>query len=352
MKQLFTLLLALLELLRGFGFKTIGGKQDILVETEPSTSYTIDLSQTRAPNVLSVTVDDAVEPYIRNMLDVHVLHTDVVGLFGCPVEVTADELENAVLTFEYDPENMKNVPAKNLIGLYYNEEEYNYEEILGELDESACTVTFDITREGSYMLVDAFEWLSVWGVDASEYSHPLEYVYEGRTYPEYYPGFSAIIPDGTMLNRVWGDLENKDSETGLIHKMFFDSSRESAIEIDSEVIHGNNAWDQALKDCEYMKSSPVIDDMLGYTYLGELVNEKDRMICELEGNFNGEKSYTVIGYFYVGTRQCVSVTASVSASSDETAKENVRAFMRSLKFWDAGKRDDVVIGDDEYFGDE
>lgn len=349
MKRLFAILLAL-GLLRGCAYEPVGGIMDIPIndEREPSTSYTIDLSKTRAPYVLSVTVENANDPYIRNMLDVHVLHTGVVGLFGCPVEVTADELESAVLTFEYDPDNMKSVPANNLIGLYYNEEENNYEEMLGELDESSHTVTFEITREGSYMLVDAFEWLSVWGIDASEYSHPLEYVYEGGTYPEYYPGFSAVIPDGTMLSRVWGDLENKDSETGLIHKMFFDSSRESAIEIDSGVIRGDNAWDYALKDYEYMKSGPVINDI---SYIGELVNEKDRIIYELERNLNGEKSYTVAGYYYVGTRQYVSVTASVSASSDETAKESARAFMRSLKFWDAGKRDDVVIGDDEYFGD-
>lgn len=349
MKRLFMLLLAMLGLLRGCAYDTFG-VPNIPVERE-QTSYTIDLSKTRSPNVLSVTVENANDPYIRNMLDVHVLHTGVVGLFGCPVEVTADELGSAVLTFEYDPDNMKSVPAKNLIGLYYNEEESNYEEMLGELDENAHTVTFDITRGGSYMLVDAFEWLSAWGADASEYSHPLEYVYGGGTYPEYYPGFSAVIPEGTMLNRVWGDLENKDSETGLIHKMFFDSSKESAIEIRSGVVRGDNAWDYALKDHEYMKGSPVIDDMLSYTYLGELVAENDRIIFELESDLNGEKSYTVEGYYYVGTRQYVSVAASVPASSDETEKESVRAFMRSLKFWDAGKRDDVPIADDEYFGD-
>ena len=135
MKRLLAILLAS-GLLRGCEYEPVGGIMDIPInnEREPSTSYTIDLSRTRAPNVLSVTVDNAVEPNIINMLDVHVLHTDVVGLFGCPVEVTADELENAVLTFEYDPDNMKSIPANNLIGLYYNEEEYNYEEMLGELD--------------------------------------------------------------------------------------------------------------------------------------------------------------------------------------------------------------------------
>lgn len=168
-------ILMVLGLLRGCSYAPVGGIMDIpVVERVPSTSYTLDLSRTRAPNVLSVTVENAVEPYLYNMLDVHVLHTDVVGLFGCPVEVTGEDIENATLTFRYDPDNMKKVPAKNLIGLYYNEDEYNYEEMLGTLDETACTVTFEISREGSYMLVDAYEWFLAWGADIPQYAHPFE----------------------------------------------------------------------------------------------------------------------------------------------------------------------------------
>ena len=352
MKRLLAILMAL-GLLRGCSYTPTG---EIFVRPEENvsetrTEYTLDLSDTRAPNVLSVKAENAANPEIMNLLDVNVLHTGVVGLFGCPVQVSADKLENAKLTFTFDPKNMKSVPAKNLIGLYYNDNTNNYEEITGTLDETAHTVAFDISREGDYMLADAYEWLSAWGADASEYSHPLEYVYEGGTYPAYYPGFSAVIPDGTMLNRVWGDLEDKDSETDLIHKMFFDSTKESDIEISAGVIRGDNAWEYALKDYEYMKSSPIIDDMLSYTYLGKLENEKDRIIFELESSLNGQKSYMASGYYYVGTRQYVSVIASVPVSSDETAKESVREFMRSLKFWDAGKRDDAIT-DDEYFGDQ
>jgi len=158
---------------------------DNFFESLPSNSYTIDLSKTRAPNVLSVTVENAVDPYIRNMLDIHVLHTGVAGLFGCPVEVTGDGIEGATLTFKYDPDNMRCVPAENLIGLYYNEEDNNYEEMLGVLDKENCTVSFTIDREGSYMLTDKYEWFLAWGYEIPEAAHPIVPQPEGGNFIGY-----------------------------------------------------------------------------------------------------------------------------------------------------------------------
>ncbi|MCM1164531.1 MAG: hypothetical protein NC299_12510 [Lachnospiraceae bacterium] len=166
MKRIIAILMVL-GLLRGCSYAPpVGGMTDNFVEAAPSTSYTIDLSGTRSPYVLSVTVEDAVDPHIYNMLDVHVLHTGVVGRFGCPVEVTG-AAEGSRLIFRYDGDKLYSIRPENLIVLYYDDDEDNYIELMPKLDGSSCTVSLDIgeTRDGTYMLVDSYAWLTAWGAE-------------------------------------------------------------------------------------------------------------------------------------------------------------------------------------------
>lgn len=340
MKRLFTLLLALLGFLRGCAYDSFGGVPSIPVEREPSTSYTIDLSKTRAPNVLSVTVDNAVEPYLYNMLDVHVLHTDVSGLFGCPVEVTADELESAVLTFEYDPDNMKGVPAKNLIGLYYNEEEYNYEEMLGELDESANTLTFEISREGSYMLVDAYEWFLAWGADLPQYAHPLELHFDGGEYPSYYPALTAVVPTDTTLSfsadlefTIYDEGENELYPEGLFSKDYFQSKNGSGLQVNAETIRGENAWAYALESVDRIKSNPEIDGTHFWETLDELVNERERIILLFQSStIKAETRRYVTVYYYVSESEYVCMNVSIPASESELHEQEMLDFAMNIEF--------------------
>lgn len=340
MKRLLAILLAS-GLLRGCEYEPVGGIMDIPInnEREPSTSYTIDLSRTRAPNVLSVTVDNAVEPYINNMLDVHVLHTDVVGLFGCPVEVTADELENAVLTFEYDPDNMKSIPANNLIGLYYNEEEYNYEEMLGELDETTCTVTFDITREGSYMLVDAYEWFLAWGADLPQYAHPLEFNFEGGEYPSYYPAFTAVVPLGTKLSfssdlehTLYAEGDYALHPEGLVAKDFFRSKDGSGLDIVARTVRGEKAWAYALGTVNYVKSNPEINEAPLWETLDELVHEPKRIILLQSSSVSGKPRRTVTVYYDVSGNEFVCMEVSIPAAESELRGQEMLDFAMNIEF--------------------
>lgn len=329
MKRLFAILLAL-GLLRGCAYEPVGGIMDIPInEREPSTSYTIDLSNTGSPNVLSVTVENAVEPYLYNMLEVHVLHTGVVGRFGCPVEVTAEKLENAVLTFEYDPHNMKYVPAENLIGLYYNEEENNYEEIMGTLDETAHTVTFNISREGCYMLVDAYEWYLAWGADITELAHPLKYFFEGGHYPSYYPSFGAVIPEGTTLS-FSSDLERTNEENGLITKDYFRSKDGSRLDIAASVIRGEDAWADALAGANYIRSNPVIDGSLLWRSMEAFIVEPKRIIL-IQHTLLGQPNTSAACFFYVSDKEYVSMTVTISEGDDELKNELVD-FVTSMGF--------------------
>lgn len=134
---------------------------------------TLDLRRSDEPNVLEVTVSGE-NVTITDMLNIHILHTDVVGRFGSPVEVEGAE-ENSVITFRVDRRNMKNVPMQNLIVLHYNEEDAWYDELPSKVDETACTVSAQTDGDGCYLLADLYEWYNVWGFPVPEGSeHELE----------------------------------------------------------------------------------------------------------------------------------------------------------------------------------
>lgn len=332
MKRLFAVLLVL-GLLRGCVYEQpVGGIMDIPVnERELSTSYTIDLSKTRSPYVLSVTVENASDPYIRNMLDVHVLHTGVVGLFGCPVEVEG-ATENSRLIFRYDPENMKQVPARNLIGLYYNEEEYNYEELEPTLDEVNNTVTFDIDRDGAYMLVDLYEWFRAWGVDLPDYAHQIDLKYEGGKYPSYYPSFYAHLPSGLTLS-FSSDLEHKIDDTGLIAKDFFRSTDDSIMSVDAVTVRGEKAWDHALESAERIKVNSGNADELILDSFNEIFRSSDRIVLFRDSSADSGQLCAAIIYERVSDREYVCVQVSVPKANEDEYKGEMLHFVQIISFW-------------------
>ncbi|MDE7362518.1 MAG: hypothetical protein K2N38_11350 [Oscillospiraceae bacterium] len=333
MRRLFVILM-ILGLLRGCSYEPVGGIFDIpVVEPEHSTSYTIDLSMTRSPQVLSVTVENADDPYISNMLDVHMLHTGVVGLFGCPVEVEG-VTENSRLIFRYDPENMKQVPARNLIGLYYNEEN-SYEELEPTLNEANHTVTFDIDGDGAYMLVDLYEWYRAWGVDLPEYAHQIDLKYEGGKYPSYYPSFYAHLPTGLTLS-FSSDLERKIDGTGLIAKDFFRSTDNSVISVNAVTVRGENAWNHALESAENLKVGDGIADVLIPGSFNEIFRSSDRIVLLMESAADDEASCIAVIYDYVSDKEYVCVEASVSRANEDEYKGEMLHFVQVISFWKSG----------------
>jgi len=145
------------------------------------------------------------DTYISDVYNINILHSGVVGLFGCPVEINSDEFEEAVIVFEYNPDDMNNVPAKNLIMLHYNEEQGCYDEVSSKLSEEKHTVSAKINEPGAYMLTDAYEWYRTWGDEASEFAHDV--MYTDRDF-----NFSMIIPKEIQIQHVSAMLE--DDEEG------------------------------------------------------------------------------------------------------------------------------------------
>ncbi|MDE6030738.1 MAG: hypothetical protein K2G32_03870, partial [Oscillospiraceae bacterium] len=127
---------------------------------------TLYLRNSEEPNILDVTVSGE-NVTIRDMLNVHVLHTGVVGRFGSPVEVSGTE-EGSVITFRVDKRNMKNVPFQNLIVLRYNEEDAWYDELPSKVDEAQSIVSAKADGDGCYLLADLYEWYNVWGFPIPE----------------------------------------------------------------------------------------------------------------------------------------------------------------------------------------
>lgn len=181
-------------------------------KTEPTTENQkitrgINLSDAEVKQVKKVGINGIFEKdtSVLDLYNINVLHTGVVGLFGCPIEINSSEFEEAVIVFEYNPDDMKNVPAENLIMLHYNEEDCFYDTIESKLNEEAHTVTAKIFEPGAYMLADAYEWYSAWGEDVSKYAHDITY-----TDSEY--DFSITIPSEIQL--IYGSNPLMDDEEG------------------------------------------------------------------------------------------------------------------------------------------
>ncbi len=147
------------------------------------------IDNSEKPEVTQVEISGKYEGELRgtvsidDVYNVNILHSGVVGLVGAPFEISYDEtMEDTRLTFYYNKDELRGVPEKNLLFLKYNESECYYEEIFDfELDTENSAISIPITESGVYMLVDAYEWLKVWGWSESELS---QYAYNST--PEKY----------------------------------------------------------------------------------------------------------------------------------------------------------------------
>lgn len=111
---------------------------------------------------------------ISDIYGMNVMHSGIVGLVGVPVEVCFENVDNAELTFTYDEDSLRGIPETNLIMLHYDERAYYYKTVRKtEVDTENNTVTAPIKKEGVYLLVDAYQWFSCWGMDVSEYEYDI-----------------------------------------------------------------------------------------------------------------------------------------------------------------------------------
>ena len=193
-------------------------------EQENFTEY--NLSGEEDSRVLSVQLRGSGANRGRITPSNNVMHKDVVGRFGTVVDVQSSDLTDASLVFVYDPQHMDNIPPDNLIVLHYDEEEAFYITLDSTLDETAHTVTANITEGGAYMLADSYQWYGAWGVDVSEYAHDT--VYQNDEFQ-----FEITIPEEILSHEVSSYLA--DDEDGKC-KTLLECDKNDTIQIGIEYL--------------------------------------------------------------------------------------------------------------------
>ncbi|MBQ8960221.1 MAG: hypothetical protein IJ071_03265 [Ruminococcus sp.] len=191
-----------------------------------------------------------------------------VGQFGASVEIGGELLEESILRFEYDPDNMGDVPAENLSLLFYNEEESRYDTIKRiRLDEGKHTISAKITEPGIYFLFDT-----------GEKPHTTVYVDD-----EYY--FRIAIPEEIELRYVSSPLE--DDEEGKF-KVLLECEKNDQIQVGIEYLERpgySSAAEMVDAICEILNSNETLysrdsvtgaDGSTGYCFVADFSEGDDK----------------------------------------------------------------------------
>lgn len=110
---------------------------------------------------------------IEDLLNVNVTHSQVPGRIGSPIQITYSHVEDGVLTFVYDPDELRGISEENIIMLRYNGLTYDtMEDAVLDTDEN--TVSLTLEKWGVYLLVDSIQWNNRDGVATGDYDSNWE----------------------------------------------------------------------------------------------------------------------------------------------------------------------------------
>lgn len=103
----------------------------------------------------------------------HVVVSGTIGIVGSPFLVEGtDKLSDAVLTFEYNPDELRGVPEKNLRMLHFPEELDSFDLRLEDKpDIEKHSISSAVNEDGYYLLVDVYEYGSAMGLNVSEFAY-------------------------------------------------------------------------------------------------------------------------------------------------------------------------------------
>ena len=100
---------------------------------------------------------------VESIMNKDILCSDVVGLIGEPFEIkTTSKFDKATLTYVIDKSKLGDTEFDNLLFLWYDEENDNFDELDTILDEENSTVSVETTHFSKYMIVDGKEWYRAW----------------------------------------------------------------------------------------------------------------------------------------------------------------------------------------------
>ncbi len=105
------------------------------------------------------------------VVDIKNMQSDIAGDFGISVEIEYDDIENPVISFNYDKKQLYGLPEENLIILHDDNSQNGYSEIKSFLDTDNCTISAEIEDSGIYVLADIYQWYDYIGKDNSDYEY-------------------------------------------------------------------------------------------------------------------------------------------------------------------------------------
>ncbi len=115
---------------------------------------------------------------LENTFNKDVMSSNVVGLVGCPVEITpssALEFEDAEIMFTYDASKLGDVKEEDLRIMWYDEKNDKY--VIfdnSKVDMKAHTVSCVTTHFSTYLVVDKKQWDAVWSENESLFKNVMD----------------------------------------------------------------------------------------------------------------------------------------------------------------------------------
>lgn len=106
------------------------------------------------------------------IVNVQSMNGNIAGTVGISVQLEIEDIENPVISFNYDRKQLFGVPEENLIILQYKSNVRNsYDIVESVLDKEKCTVSAEISESGMYVLADIYQWYDYIGEDNSAYKY-------------------------------------------------------------------------------------------------------------------------------------------------------------------------------------
>ena len=130
---------------------------------------------------------------VESVMNRDVLCTDVVGLVGEPFSIeTTSKFDKATLTFKIDQSKLGETDFDDLLFLWHDEENHNFEELDTIFDEANSTVSIETTHFSKYMVVDKYKWFDAWAMQFN-YNPGREHV--GENYAGYNKNYTVLTID-------------------------------------------------------------------------------------------------------------------------------------------------------------
>ena len=110
--------------------------------------------------------DKKIEDCVQMRISANCYHRDVVGRVGSPIEIDInEEIKDAKIIFEYDPEKLGYTSQDNLIFLCSRDDTfYDIHADDAVLDKEHCTLTMPYTGKGTYIMEDKLVWYRIWNI--------------------------------------------------------------------------------------------------------------------------------------------------------------------------------------------